>query len=62
MMMGTLNHSGQSIIKVDQSTWKNFADVQALAISLEPSQPSHQTHPSGKILYQGNLQIMLSNS
>jgi anti-sigma-K factor RskA len=61
MMMGTLTQSGKSIIKMDSSAWQNLADVQALAISLEPKL-NNQTHPSGKILYQGNLQSMLSNS
>ena len=62
MMMGAVEKSGESTIKIDKKAWVGLADVSAFAISMEPMEAKHVNGPEGKVLYQGDLQIMSKNS
>ena len=59
MLMGTLNKSATSTIKIDKKMWKGLAEVKSFAISMEPKGNHNLSKPQGKILYKGDLKAMM---
>ncbi len=61
ILMGTLHKSTTSTIKIDKKMWKKLASVKSFAISIEHKDNKKLDKPQGKILYQGDLKVMIDN-
>ena len=55
MRMGTLTAGGAMRMPIDKKAWKDLADIDAFAISLEPMDQPARDIPQGKIIYTGEL-------